>query len=241
MRVLYCVHYKSTKHCNSFACHCSTKELYGTSLFIFHVFCDFNHIWEAERCLVSCNLLLAFLSSCAGAYSSLAITNHSASICVWHLLHSHMWDIDSVELKCMLQGASHLMPCSSKKAKWLPMMVEDMKVICSYLNLDDPCDTAIYTCMVTVFYCIARLGEFTVKTIQDFTPAKHITCCNMTSLHDQNGLPVLQFTLPVTKCEPERGENVQCTPQTGCIMDPEATLRNHLRVNQAPDSMHLFT
>ena len=24
MRVLYCVHYKSTKHCNSFACHCMT-------------------------------------------------------------------------------------------------------------------------------------------------------------------------------------------------------------------------
>ena len=94
---------------------------------------------------------------------------------------------------------------------------------------------------MTVFYCITRLGEFIIKTIQDFTLTKHVTCCNMLSLRDQNGLPVLQFTLPVTKCEPENRKNVQCAPQTGCITDPEVALRNHLCVNQAPDSAHLFT
>ena len=35
MQVLYCVHYKSTKHCNSFACHCKFNGiLHGDSMFL---------------------------------------------------------------------------------------------------------------------------------------------------------------------------------------------------------------
>ena len=68
----------------------STKELYGTGLLIFHVFCDFNRISELECCSVSRNLL-AFLSSCTGAYSGSALTNYSAGLHAWHLLHGYPW------------------------------------------------------------------------------------------------------------------------------------------------------
>ena len=68
----------------------STKELYGTGLLIFHVFCDFNQISESEHCPVSRNLLLTFLSSCTGAYSGSALTNYSARLHAWHLLHGHL-------------------------------------------------------------------------------------------------------------------------------------------------------
>ena len=101
----------------------STKELYGTGLLIFHMFCDFNQISELEHCPVLRNLLLAFLSSCMGAYSGSALTNYSARLHTWHLLHGHLCSIDLVKLKHMLQGAARLAPCSSKKPKQPPMTV----------------------------------------------------------------------------------------------------------------------
>jgi len=50
------------------------------------------------------------------------------------------------------------------------MTVEDLKIIHSHLDPNNPCDAAIFTCMVTVFYCIARLGKFTVKAIKIMPP-----------------------------------------------------------------------
>ncbi|KAF8549244.1 hypothetical protein OG21DRAFT_1478933 [Imleria badia] len=192
----------------------STKELYGTGLLIFHVYCDIHNIAEVERCPISRALLLSFLSSCTGSYSGSAISNYAVGIRAWHLLHGHPWNIDQDELH--------------------------IKIICSYLNLDDLCDAAIYACMVVVFYCVVRLGEFMVKAVKVFNPDSHVTWHNFVSLFNKDNLPVLQFTLPKTKCKPVKEEAVQCAPQSGCIMDPEAAIRNHFRINPAAPSDHLF-
>ena len=147
--------------------------------------------------------------------------------------------MDQDELRIALQGAARLAPRSSKRPKRPPMTVEDIKILRANLDLDDPCDAAIYACIVTVFYCVARLGEFTVPAITKFDPARHVTRRNAIFLRDQNNLPVIKFNLPVTKCAPE-GEDVQCAPQTGCVTDPEMALQNHFRINPAPTSAHLF-
>ena len=186
------------------------------------------------------NLLLTFLSSCTGAYSGSALTNYSAGLHAWHLLHGHLWTIELIELKHMLQGAARLAPHSSKKPKQPPMTMEDIKIIHTHLDLDDPCNVAIFACMVVVFYCVARLGEFTVKTTRDFNASKHVAHHNTGALCDPGGLPVLQFMLPSTKCKPVNRETIQCALQPGCVTDPEAALRNHLRVNPGPASVHLF-
>ena len=120
------------------------------------------------------------------------------------------------------------------------MTMEDIKIIRTHLDLDNPCDAVIFACMVVVFYCVARLGEFMVKTIRDFNASKHVAHHNAGALCDPSGLPVLQFVLPSTKCKPVNGETVQCAPQPGCVTDPEAALRNHLRVNPGPAGVHLF-
>ena len=194
----------------------STKELYGTSLLIFHVYCDIHHIAEAERCPVSRPLLLSFLASCAGTHSGSTITNYSAAIWAWHLLHGHPWTMNQDELRIALQGAARLAPRSSKWPKRPPMTIEDIKILRANLDLNAPCDAVIYACIVTVFYCVARLGEFTVPAITRFDPTKHVTRHNVIFLRDQNNLPIMKFNLPVTKCAPE-GEDVQCTLQTGCV------------------------
>ncbi|KIJ12429.1 hypothetical protein PAXINDRAFT_82964 [Paxillus involutus ATCC 200175] len=217
----------------------STKELYGTGLLVFHFHCDLNDISEHERCPVSHTALLAFLSSCAGAYSGSTISNYAAGIRAWHLLHGHPWTVDQNELKLTLQGASRLAPRSSKRPKRPPMTINDIKTIRTFLNLDDPGDIAIYACMVIVFYSVARLGEFTVTAMSKFDPAKHVTRQNVAFLTNQNGLPVIKIALPSTKCAPG-GEDVQCAPQKDCVSDPEAALRRHFHINPAPSSAHLF-
>ena len=218
----------------------STKELYGTGLLIFHIYCDINHISESEWCLVSWALLLSFLASYAGAHSGSTISNYLMAIKGWHLLHGHPWEMNQDELRLRLQGAAHLAPHSSKQPKCPPMTVENIKILKAHLNLANLCDTAIYACIVTVFYCVMRLGEFTVSTITRFEPSKHVTCHDATFLRDQNNLPFIKFNLPVMKCACEVND-VQCVPQMNCITDPEATLQNHFRVNPAPPNTHLFT
>ena len=163
----------------------STKELYGTGLLIFHVHCDINNIPEIERCPISHPILLAFLSSCAGAYSGSAISNYAAGIHAWHLLHGHAWLVEPNELKLTLQGATCLAPHASKRPKRPPMTINDIKAIRAFLNLDDPCNTAIYACMVVVFYSVVRLGKFTVTAITKFDAAKHVTHRNISFLEDQ--------------------------------------------------------
>ena len=201
----------------------STKELYGTGLLVFHVHCDINDILELEHCPISHPTLLAFISSCAGAYSGSAISNHMAGIHAWHLLHGHPWTVEPNELKLTLQGTARLTPRTSKCPKHPPMTIEDIKAIRAFLDLDNPCNATIYACMVVIFYSIARLGEFTVTAITKFDPTKHITPRNVSFLKDQHELPVIKFALPSIKCVPD-GEDVQCAPQRGCVSDPELAL-----------------
>ena len=101
------------------------------------------------------------------------------------------------------------------------MTVDDLKIIHAGLNMNDPCDAAVYACTVITFYCIARLGKFTVPNIREkFEPAKYITHGNISMQEDKDGLPVMKFRLPITKCE-ATGEDIQCAPQVGYITNPE--------------------
>ncbi|KAN0078390.1 hypothetical protein V8E55_010447 [Tylopilus felleus] len=188
---------------------------------IFHVYCDLNCLPESERCPISQTRLIAFLASLAGAYSGAAISNYASAICAWHLLHGFTWDIKADELKLILEGASKLAPRSSKLPKCPPLTSTDLKILCKNLNPNDPCDTVILACITMVFYCVAKLGEFTVPAITKFTPGKHIARHDLLFMQDLEG-------------RPEEGENVQCAPHPDCITDPEVALKNHLRVNPAP-------
>lgn len=113
------------------------------------------------------------------------------------------------------------------------MTVKDIKIIRAHLNLANPCDAAIlYACVIMEFCCVTSLGEFMVPAITRFKSSKHITHHNVTFLRDQNNLPVM-------KCA-HKEEEVQCTPQTNCIINLEAALQNHFHVNPAPPNTYLF-
>jgi hypothetical protein len=217
----------------------STKETYGAGLLVFQVFCDTHKIPEEKRCPISPNLLLTFLSSCAGAYSGSALANYAAGLKAWHLLHGQPWVINAKELKATLDGASALAPNSSKRDKRIPFTPDIIISIREHLNLDDPKDAAIFACITTSFYAIARLGEFTVQSLKSFDPNKHITHAHVKQKTDRNNLPVTAFYLPSTKSSPLQGEETYWSAQSG-LSDPKAALENHLRVNPAEASAHLF-
>ncbi|KAH7919128.1 hypothetical protein BV22DRAFT_1134068 [Leucogyrophana mollusca] len=217
----------------------STKETYGAGLLVFHVYCDTHNIPEPQCCPISRTILITFLSSCAGAYSGSALTNFAAALRAWHLLHGQPWQVNADELKAILEGANRLAPQTSKRAKRAPFTPDAIILIRARLNLNEPLDAAVFTCLTTVFYGIARLGEFTVPTLKDFDPTKHITQANVTETRDRNGLPATRFHIPRTKSSPVEGEDTQWAAQDG-LSDPAEALKNHLQVNTGDQSEHLF-
>lgn len=215
-----------------------TKEAYGAGLLAYHVFCNTHDIAEHLRAPIRANTLLAFLSSCAGSYSGSALANFTAGLRAWHLLHGLPWQINAEELRAILEGASRLAPPSSKRPLQEPFCVDTLELIHSLLDPDSNKDAAIFACLTVVFYCVARLGEFTVQSIKQFHPTKHITRSHITHHHDLNGLPVTRFHIPWTKTSPT-GEDTQCAPLGG-VTDPIGALKRHLRINPAGPESHLF-
>lgn len=119
-------------------------------------------------------------------------------------------------------------------------MVDNLKIIQANLNLNNLGDTVIHACITVAFYCAAKLEEFIISNIcKNFNPEKYITRQNYSTLTDQHGLPVMEFCLSITKCEP-KGKDMQCAPQTSYITNPQFALDNHMHLNPAPYNTHLF-
>jgi len=218
----------------------STKELYGTGLLIFHVYCDIHGVPEHHRALVTSHIFAAFMSSCTGAYSGSAISNYAAAVQAWHLLHGMEWRVNETEYKALLEGATRLAPSSSKRSKQAPFSLEILEIFHSLMDHNNPCNAAIFACIVCTFFCIARLGEFTVPAISKFDPAKHITRAGLSFTQNHQGLPVIKFALPTTKMSTV-GEDVHCAPHAlPSPSDPKTALDNHMRINADNGGAHLF-
>jgi hypothetical protein len=130
----------------------STKETYGAGLLVYHVFCDTHNVAEDKRCPISLDLLLSFISSCAGSYSGSTLGNYVAALKAWHLLHGRTWITQPDELKAMLDGAAALAPSSSKHPKRVPFTPEFIIKIHNQLDLNNPLDAAVFACLTTTFH-----------------------------------------------------------------------------------------
>ncbi|KLO03742.1 DNA breaking-rejoining enzyme, partial [Schizopora paradoxa] len=129
-------------------------------------------------------------------------------------------------------------PESSKRPPRQPFTPAYISALKDQLDLSRPLDAAVYACLTTTFYCCARLGEFTVPARSAFKPDEHVKRSNVRADEDRHGNKVTVFFLPRTKtCV--HGEEVFWATQEGPT-DPEAALRNHFAVNQAPSDAHLF-
>ncbi|KAJ7076772.1 hypothetical protein B0H15DRAFT_955471 [Mycena belliarum] len=215
-----------------------TRETYGSGLLIWHVFHDKRGTPEAQRAPVSHVLLAAFVASIAGAYSGKTIANYVYGVRAWHILHGAPWSINPAELEALLDGANRLTPPSSRRKKRLPYTVVLITTIRQHLDLTLPLHAAVYSCLTCTFWAAGRVGEFTVKTLTAFDPAKHVKPSDITEAVDRSGHKMTEFGLPTTKSAP-LGETVSWAQQDG-LTDPKAALSNHMTVNGPPAEGPLF-
>ncbi|KAG6326373.1 hypothetical protein ID866_12717 [Astraeus odoratus] len=75
-------------------------------------------------------------------------------------------------------------PPSSKHPLRAPFTPEIITSIRSLLQLEEPLDAAIFACMSVCFWCVVRLGKFTVPNLKAFNPSKNITHAAVTLVCD---------------------------------------------------------
>jgi len=213
--------------------------MYGSGLLVYHVFCDAREIPEEQCCPADTRTILAFIASCAGSYAGRTLSNYVYAIRAWHTLHGQPWVVQQSELQAALDGAVTLTPSSSKKPKREPITVHLIISIGSHLVSDSPLDAAIFACLTSVFYALARLGEFTVPSLKVFDPAKHVKRSDLSfDAEDRHGLRVSKIRLPRTKSS-EIGEDVYWAQQDN-LSDPKQAMLRHLEMNDPPLDAHLF-
>ncbi|KAH8997874.1 hypothetical protein EDB86DRAFT_2913778 [Lactarius hatsudake] len=217
-----------------------TRAAYGSGLMMWHRFCDEKQVPEPDRAPAGQDLLSAFVAHMATAYSGKTISGYLSGIRAWHILHSVPWALEKNEMDTMLRAACKLTPSTSKVKPRLPYTPDFIIEVGKQLNPEEPLDAAVFACLTCCFYASARLGEFTVRTINSFHPNTHITTRNLSYDQDRNGLKVTVLHLPSTKAAPSDGEDVFWATQSDGT-DPTAALQHHLELNQPAEASHLFT
>lgn len=217
----------------------STRESYGSGLLAFHVFCDSRQVPEPQRCPASSILILAFIAACAGMYSGKTLENYLYSVRAWHLLHGQAWCVEQDQVSLALEGGKRLAPAASTRQKRAPFTESLIIRLRSALDLSLPLHAAVYACLTTSFFTLARTGEFTIPSLRSFDPLAHIRVCDMRNETDRNGFRVTVFHLPRTKVAPA-GEDVYWATQSGAT-DPHAAMTNHLDINKPLAGDALFS
>lgn len=172
-------------------------------------------------------------------YSGKTLENYFYGIRAWHLLHGLPWSIDQAQTSLALEGAKSLTPSSSSRSKRAPFTISLLLAIHSVLDLTTPLHAAVYACLTTSFFTIARTGEFTVPSLKAFDRRIHVTVSDIRHEVDRHGFHVTVFRLPRTKTSPT-GEEVYWASQSG-LADPLAALTNHLEINCPSASDALFS
>ena len=215
-----------------------TRDCYGAGLLVYHVFCDSCNFSEAQRCPATPLSIVTFIASCAGSYAGSTLASYIFGVRAWHILHGLPWIMDDAQVNAALTGTANLAPPSSRRPKRAPFTVALIGKILAKLTLSTPLDAAVAAALTTIFFSVARTGEFTVPSVERFDPAIHVKRCDIRPEEDRHGLQVTVFALLRTK-RATTGEDVYRASQLG-PEDPQAALLNHFLVNNPAPLAHLF-
>ncbi|KAL1672789.1 hypothetical protein EV122DRAFT_294635 [Schizophyllum commune] len=205
----------------------STLETYGSGLLIYHVFCDVRNIREFDRAPASEQLIKSWVAALAGSYSADAVSNFVAAVQAWHALHGLTWAIHAKDVTRLIKATRALAPPPAPKRKpYTPSLMSQLR---RPLDLSLPLDAAVWACMTTTFYTMARLGEFVVPNLAGFDPKRHVTRSHITTKPSGDTVMTV-FHLPATKAAPEHGEDVYWLPEPDGT-DPLRALLIHFAVN----------
>ena len=135
----------------------STLATYGTGLAKYHIYCDTIALPEIYRAPTTTTILAGFITFLSGSYSKSAIVNFVAAVKAWHLINSLPYDINTVVIHKLLQGAQRIQPLPLPKRE--PLTVTNLARLLQHLNLENYEQAATAACLTTIFYSCARVGE----------------------------------------------------------------------------------
>ncbi|KAL6303491.1 hypothetical protein BKA93DRAFT_818002 [Sparassis latifolia] len=213
-------------------------ESYGAGLLVFHITCDAKHIPEEQRAPASSILMSSFVAMLAGTYSGKTIASYFYSVHIWHILHGLLWLMNKAETNILLKSADVLTPSTSKHTSRQPLMTQQLLHLHGQFKLSDSFDAAVWACLTTVFYAVARIDEVTIPKLTAFDGAHYVKRSNIRLARDRNGLEEMIFFIPVIKAA-SHGEDIYWAKQNR-LTDPAAALANHLSVNNLPPEVPLF-
>ncbi|KAG1859943.1 hypothetical protein C8R48DRAFT_774649 [Suillus tomentosus] len=172
-------------------------------------------------------------------YSGKTLENYVYGVRAWHLLHGLTWFGNSDQIASALEGAARLAPPPSRRPKRHPFTINILLALRSALDLSAPLDAAVYACLITSFFTLARLGEVTVCSLKAFDLSLHVKTSDIRYAEDRHGLKVTVFHLPRSKTSTS-GEDIYFASQSGEI-NPQRELEVHLRINHPPPHAALFS
>lgn len=221
----------------------NTRSVYGSGLLAFHVWCDQKGISELLRAPASGLLINNFIASLAGGFAKDTIVNYVSGVRAWHILHYIPWEMDTLQYQAALKASESVTPPSSRKPRRRPCTVADLKKIHAALDLSTPKHAAVWACVTSLFYGIARMGELTVENKDGFIAGEKVDISCVTNKQDRHGFEVTVIHIPFTKVTRARGsldgEEIFWAKQSD-VTDPHAALENHIRVNNPQPGEHLF-
>lgn len=154
----------------------STRRTYGSAILVYNVWADANNLSDLARFPATNSVMIAFASACAGSYSGTTISGYISGIRAWHGVHSVGWAVNEDDIARIARGSKAHEPDSSRRRKRDPYTKELLALIRTQLDLAAPLDAAVWACITTAFYGVARLGELTVGKLETvFDPLLHVS------------------------------------------------------------------
>ncbi|PAV18313.1 reverse transcriptase ribonuclease h [Pyrrhoderma noxium] len=214
----------------------STLSTYGTGLARYYDYCNTINLPEVHRAPCSTETVGGFIAFLSGTYSRTTINNFLAAIKAWHNVNLLPYNVNDNIINTLLCGALRMQPLPRPKRE--PITMDYLTRILKQLNLSNPEQAAVASCLTTVFYCCARLGEFTVPSFKAFNAQNYITISGVSFQKDRYFNKVTAFRVPHTKTSPN-GETLFWASQNS-ETNPQFFLLNHLQVNEPKPHEHLF-
>jgi hypothetical protein len=214
----------------------STRRSYNESISLFLKWCGWLSIPLADRLPTSDAVLCLFVSSLAGRVSGSTIRNHLSAIRALHIIN--MLDyVESSHLSHFVRGAANLAPASSVKPARMPVTLDHLSLLCSYLS-SDPKDVACAAVACIAFWGQCRLGELLPISRKDALNGHLPHRSHL--LEGESALGSRTLILPWTKTTKWGGASI-VLPHVPHQTNPAAAIAVHIASSPSSDDVFMFS
>lgn len=213
----------------------STLPTYGTGVRNFVAWCGGIGLQEQLVFPAPEHILTSYACALAGSVAKSTARNYLAGVRAWHLVHGAGWNT-SPRLEMALKAIGVLAP--EGKPPRLPITRHMLELLASHLDHSKPDQACALALACAAFWSQSRLGELTSTRAHSFDEKRVFKRSHLGNKITAQGTIILNY--PWTKTKGFTGEQSILNRQQGAT-DPIAALENHLKVNDIPAHLPLFS